>query len=73
MNGLPASEDIALVGYDGIAMGQNIVPRLTTYSQDTFRIAREAFLLLTDAIENPDQHVPKRITVAGHLIEGETA
>ena len=71
--GIRVPEDIALVGYDGIAMGQNIVPRLTTYSQDTFRIAREAFLLLTDAIENPDQHVPQRITVAGHLIEGETA
>lgn len=65
-------EDVGLVGYDGIPMGQNIIPRLTTYSQDTVRIAQDIFWLLSDAIEDPERHIPKKIRTAGRLIEGET-
>ena len=65
-------QDISLVGYDGILMSQMITPRLTTYCQDTPRIAKEVFSLLIDAIEFPDSHMPKQVTVSGKLIEGET-
>ena len=49
-----------------------MTPRLTTYCQDTPRIAKEVFSLLIDAIEFPDSHMPKQVTVSGKLIEGET-
>ena len=70
--GIRVPEDICLVGYDGIRMSQMMSPRLTTYRQDTERIAREVFSLMIDAIENPETHVPKHIAVSGMLMEGET-
>ena len=70
--GLRVPEDISLVGYDGIRMSQMMTPRLTTYCQDTVQIAKEVFGLITDAIENPETHIPKQITVSGMLMEGET-
>ena len=70
--GIRVPQDISLVGYDGILMRQMITPRLTTYCQDTPRIAKEVFSLLIDAIEFPDSHMPKQVTVSGKLIEGET-
>ena len=70
--GVRVPADISLVGYDGIRMSQMMTPRLTTYCQDTVQIAKEVFALITDAIDNPETHVPKQITVSGMLIEGET-
>ena len=70
--GIRIPEDISLVGYDGIRMSQMITPRLTTYRQDTVQIAREVFTLITDAINSPESHIPKQVTVHGMLIEGET-
>ena len=70
--GLRVPADISLVGYDGIRMSQMMTPRLTTYCQDTVQIAREVFTLIIDAIENPETHIPKQITVSGMLMEGET-
>lgn len=70
--GIKVPQDVSLVGYDGIRMSQLIQPRLTTYRQDTTRIAEEVFNLMIDAIENPETHIPKHVTVSGVLIEGET-
>ena len=70
--GLRVPADISLVGYDGIRMSQMMMPRLTTYCQDTVQIAKEVFALIIDAIENPETHIPKQITVSGMLMEGET-
>ena len=70
--GLRVPADISLVGYDGIRMSQMMTPRLTTYCQDTVQIAKEVFTLIIDAIENPETHIPKQITVSGMLMEGET-
>ena len=70
--GIRVPQDISLVGYDGIRMSQMMSPRLTTYRQDAASIAREVFGLLLDAVENPDLHIPRHITVPGMLIEGET-
>ena len=70
--GLRVPEDVSLVGYDGIRMSQIMHPRLTTYRQDTARIAREVFRLMIDAIESPETHVPEQVAVPGMLIEGET-
>ena len=70
--GVRVPADISLVGYDGIRMSQMMTPRLTTYCQDTVQIAKEVFALITDAIENPETHIPKQVTVSGMLMEGET-
>ena len=70
--GLRVPEDVSLVGYDGIRMSQIMHPRLTTYRQDTARIAREVFRLMIDAIDSPETHVPEQVAVPGMLIEGET-
>ena len=70
--GISVPEEISLIGYDGIRMSQMMQPRLTTYRQDTARIAGEVFRLIVDAIDSPDTHRLSRITVSGMLIEGET-
>ena len=64
--------DLSLFGYDGITMGRMVHPWLATYRQNTAEIARETIALLLEAIEQPDSHRPRQITVAGTLIEGET-
>ena len=70
--GINVPDDISLVGYDGILVSQMISPCLTTYRQDTARIAQEVFNLMIDSIEFPESHVPKLVTVSGKLVEGET-
>ena len=70
--GIGIPEQISLIGYDGIRMGQMIPPRLTTYRQNTAGIAAEAVGLLTEAIESPETHCARHVTVEGCLVEGET-
>lgn len=70
--GIRVPDDISLAGYDGIRMSQMMQPRLTTFRQDTARIAREVFSLMIDSIESPETHIPKQVTVPGMLVEGDT-
>ena len=70
--GISIPEQVSLIGYDGIRMGQMIPPRLTTYRQDIAGIAAEAVGLLAEAIEEPEDHAARQITVKGRLVEGET-
>ena len=70
--GIRVPRDISLIGYDGVRMSQMMQPRLTTFRQDTAQISREVFSLIIDAIESPDSHVPRHVTVSGKLVEGET-
>lgn len=69
---LKVPKNVSLVGYDGILMTQLTHPRLTTYRQNTEQAARETVSLLLEAIENPETHQPRRVTVPGELIIGET-
>ena len=70
--GITVPDDVSLVGYDGLRMSRMMHPCLTTFRQDTARIAEEAFNLILDAITDPENHVPRQVTVSGMLIEGET-
>ena len=70
--GIQVPGDISLIGFDGIRITQMISPRLTTYRQNTESISKEAIALLTEAIEEPETHIPRQITVQGRLVEGET-
>ena len=71
-DGMKIPEDVSLIGYDGVQMSRMIRPTLTTYRQDAEGIAREAVGLLIEAIETPETHKPRQITVEGMLAEGET-
>ena len=71
-DGVKIPEDVSLIGYDGVRMSRMIRPMLTTYRQNTEEIAREAVELLIEAIETPEAHKPRQITVEGMLAEGET-
>ena len=71
-DGIRIPADLSLIGYDGIAIGQMLRPRLTTYRQNTEGIAHEAIGLLLEAVEHPDEHQPRQIIVEGKLIPGET-
>ena len=70
--GVRIPEDVSLIGYDGVRMSRMIRPMLTTYRQNTEALAREALGLLLEAIEKPEEHKPRQVTVEGMLDEGET-
>ena len=69
--GIGVPDAVSLIGYDGIGMGQMFYPRLTTYRQDTDRVAREAVNLLLETIAE-EEHVSRQVIVEGMLVEGET-
>ena len=50
--GMRVPEDVSVMGFDGIAMGQFWVPSLTTMSVDKANFGRRAFELLYSNIEN---------------------
>ena len=70
--GVSVPEQVSLIGYDGIRMGQMIPPRLTTYRQDVDGIAAETVTLLADTIESPDPLPARHIMLTGQMIEGQT-
>ena len=71
-SGIRVPEDVSLIGYDGITVGRMVRPPLTTYRQDTDRIAAEAVSLLLEAVERPEEHQPRQVIVEGTLVRGGT-
>ena len=63
-------EDISVVGYDGIVIGQYSLPRLTTVRQDTQQLAERGVDALLRSIlrRSPSVHG----LVPFHLVEGES-
>ena len=76
--GLRVPEDISVVGYDGLRIGDFYVPKLTTISQSVELLAKRSFELLISCMQGaPAQHltVPFRLLTpaerpADHRIEG---
>ncbi len=58
-------EDISLVGFDGVAVSEYCLPRLTTVCQDTGQLARRGVELLLQNIRRPQppvhEYVPFRL------------
>jgi LacI family transcriptional regulator len=52
--GLRAPQDIAVMGFDGLAEGADTLPSLSTVSQPIADLGREAVRMLLEAIEDPD-------------------
>lgn len=65
-------QDVSLAGFDGIRLGRMMSPSLTSYRQDAENLARSTIALLLDAIEHPQTHRPRILTVAGAILPGET-
>ena len=70
--GFRVPDDVSVVGYDGIAFGQSIHPKLTTLKQDVVTMGSAAARDLIDQIEHPKSAIKKITTVPGMLIEGGT-
>ena len=68
--GLSVPGDISLVGYDGIALSQYSMPRLTTIRQDTEQLAELGVKKLLESINYNVDPVHER--VAFELIKGES-
>lgn len=69
-HGLRVPQDIAVAGYDGIALGRYTVPRLTTIRQNTTVLAERAADILLRCIE---ENAPARHEIVPfELVEGES-
>ncbi|MEA4964742.1 MAG: LacI family DNA-binding transcriptional regulator [Oscillospiraceae bacterium] len=56
-HGLRVPEDISIIGFDGLPVGQYYMPKLATIGQQTDEMARECIRILLDAIGGaPSQH-----------------
>ena len=69
--GLRTPQDISVVGYDGIALGQFFLPRLATVRQDAQALAEQGVELLLDSLR--DRRPPVHGVVPFQLIPGESA
>ncbi|MEE8375906.1 MAG: LacI family DNA-binding transcriptional regulator [Acidimicrobiia bacterium] len=71
--GLRIPEDVAIVGYDGIAYGEVTVPPLTTMVQDSFGMAEAAFeAMLTSIKEGSPREGEVQLWPPQLLIRGTT-
>ena len=61
---------IAIIGFDGLALGEYLTPRLATIGQSVERLAQEATATLLDAIETGAP--ARRVTVPFTVINGES-
>ena len=69
-SGRRVPDDVSVIGFDGIEMGQYMVPRLTTIQQPGGRIARQGVeLLLQCILENKSA---SRVQIPFSLIVGES-
>lgn len=71
--GLDVPRDIAIVGFDGIAMGASMVPSLTTVAVDIEDIARRSVDLLIRRIDDEPDLPHQRVTAAFHIERRESA
>lgn len=68
--GIKVPDDVSVVGFDGQAMAEFSVPRLTTLKQPLDDISEETIRLIFDLIEEKRGH--KHIIFPGELIEAES-
>ena len=71
-SGLNIPKDISIAGYDGIPVGKQLEPQLTTFEQDTGAIGARAAEALINLIENSKTTLLQQIAVQGKLFEGGT-
>lgn len=67
-NGRRIPQDISIVGFDGIALGNYLWPPLTTVKQDFHAIGQELVRLVVDEISGTIRSTPERVLVHTTLI-----
>ena len=68
--GLRVPEDISVIGFDGIEIGQFMVPKLTTIQQPGTNIAERCVEILLRCIEEQEPAVREQIAFS--LVAGES-
>jgi DNA-binding LacI/PurR family transcriptional regulator len=70
--GTTVPDDVAVVGFDGVAPSAWPSYRLTTIRQPVEDMTEAAVAMLMDRIANPDRPAVRRL-FTGTLVEGQTA
>ena len=70
-HGLQVPEDVSVVGFDGLPIGDFIVPRLTTISQSVEMLAQRSVELLRENIEG--KHICTHEVIPARLQWKESA
>lgn len=68
--GMEVPEDLSVVGFDGIPLGNFFLPRLATVRQDAGVLAQRGVALLLERLERPVEGVHQ--VVPFQLVEGES-
>ncbi|MBQ8638237.1 MAG: LacI family DNA-binding transcriptional regulator [Lachnospiraceae bacterium] len=68
--GYRVPEDVSVVGFDGITIGQSLDPKLTTLRQDAQTIGSSAADQLINQIEHPKTTIKQIVTVSGEVLAG---
>ncbi len=68
--GRTVGKDLSVIGFDGLALGEYLTPRLATIGQSVERLAQEATDTLLNVIENGAP--ARRVTVPFTVIHGES-
>jgi DNA-binding LacI/PurR family transcriptional regulator len=61
-------EDVSVIGFDGIPLGEHSYPPLTTLKQDFWTIGAELVRILVDQINNPNSDHAPQVTVPIELV-----
>lgn len=69
-SGRRVPEDVSVIGYDGIEVGQYMVPKLTTIKQPGTKMAKRCVEILLRCIENQEVSVVEQIDFS--LVIGES-
>lgn len=70
--GLSVPKDISAAGYDGIFLGQQLRPKLTTLRQEADLMGARAAEELARAVSEGKAYLPARVVIPGSLLPGET-
>jgi len=65
-------QDVAVMGFDGLAVGEEMFPRLSTIDQPFFEIAKQGMALLVDLIEG-HRKSPVHLKVPSRLVIRDSA
>lgn len=67
-SGLRVPEDVSVIGFDGLELGEFYIPKITTIRQHTSLLAQRGVALLLDAIERnaPARHETVPFVLAEH-------
>ncbi|KLU39574.1 MAG: hypothetical protein AA931_06000 [Peptococcaceae bacterium 1109] len=70
--GLKVPDDVSVVGFDGICVGQNLDPPLTTVETDPYAVGTNACAMLLGMLESHSEHAAKVQVGVKLVVRGTT-